>query len=525
MSSASILEQMAGELTSDSRADNILPMGNHRVRLRCSETHDARDPTDDSDTIGSASGAVPLLWMALFDYGETHVRLADGREIVVATTLASAASERAYGLLAAADACEESLRSATQLLSREIEKHPTTAMLVLDTSPLVTELTPAQARVYVGQLFALRDLWERVRTGQWTWDQARSQFQQMDAQILQAIGHGDERLALHFMLGSLADKIDDLSHALVSQGQARDDTKPQALAVGDSGLLLGRFDGVWKLIGTSCAETLHDVWSDGRTAYVAGGRGTLLKLAEGHCRTIRTGTQQALYRITSVGRDFVVAAGGGGTLVVRTADGVWHTWSVPTTAALTSAYGTSIYELIVAGDADTAWRYDGYTWSAEAVPAVTSIANFIACGDQLAAIGQSERGHGRIVWSRGRSWDVEATSPEAPIEGGWTAWGEKLAVVTADGLIMKQGEEDKSAWNTERLRADACRSGTAGDIEVVIGKYRDYGVIWEQHANRWEVAAAVEDLELRGIWCAGQPKPPPLGTPPKAEGATDNGND
>ena len=83
--------------------------------------------------------------------------------------------------------------------------------------------------------------------------------------------------------------------------KANADTKPQALAVGEQGLLIGCFDGQWKLMRTGVANDLHGVWSSDDTAYVVGDNGTVLRIEDGRCQRLDVPTDYDLRDVWGLG--------------------------------------------------------------------------------------------------------------------------------------------------------------------------------------------------------------------------------
>lgn len=461
--------------------------------------------------LAEATGAVPLLWLALFDYDDARTRASDKRMAFVAASALppirarAAALERMVGPTA-----QPRLQLGAALLARtldELDQH--VARVVLDTGALLGPLDPAAAAAYTERLISVCDLWQSAREQSWDWTDLWEQLRLLVPELDRSLTLPDERASLYALVGTLAERADDLEHLAVREGQARGDTQPQALAVGDGGLVLGRFSGVWKLMVSGCDADLHDVWSDGAAAFAVGDAGTLLQLgSDGQWKRVQVPTSRALHRVRPVGDEIILAAGAGGELIARVG-GAWQRLSSPTQSTLRALWGQGPHDMCIGGEVDQIWRYDGYAWNALGLPTGSrGVNDVVATESRLAAVG-SGKNQGDVFWltPRGVLSDGRLDSA-APIEAAFLGWNRQLNLVAGDGEVLTLENE---TWSRVRLRAHGGSAAHQGDFAALVGRYARYGVIWENHGKGWEPTIAVDGSALRGVWCAGCAKPPRLG--------------
>lgn len=428
----------------------------------------------------------------------------------MATTV-DKARQRAAALAEVTPPTETRLHLAATLLARGIgEIPPRVTRLALDMGSLLNARDGGGAKAYLGQLVQLVDIWQRLRQREWSWPVGRDRLVSLMPQVAGVLAQTDETVGLYALLGSLAELVDNLDHLAVLEGQARRDIEPEALAVGDAGLILGRFAGVWKLMAANTAADLHDVWSDGAVAYAVGDGGTLLELKQGRWRQLALSTNRPLYCVRPIGDAVVVVAGEAGTLAARDHDR-WHLLASPTSATLRAAYGRVTHDILVGGDADQLWRYDGYAWNAIALPPGSRrISDIVAAGPRIAATGSVGRAGG-LFWLTAPGAQLDPhLDVQAPLESAFVGWGGTLGMVTAEGEVLAETE---GGWQRQRLRLHGAHAADWGNIGAVTGRHGRYSVIWEHRGERWEPHVSVEGLTLRGVWCAGEAKPPRLASP------------
>ncbi|MBK8480742.1 MAG: hypothetical protein IPL40_06165 [Proteobacteria bacterium] len=460
--------------------------------------------TDDLAPLALAQGAVPLLWPALFDYEEARVRKAGAVDVVGAVVSQPQALGRARALLAALRPQGAPWAAVAHVLARELARQPPSAQVALTPTALLATLPPPAARAYVTQIVQLCDLWQRVRQGL-PWAEARRLLDRFGPDTALALAQPDGHRLRYHLVGTLAE-LSELDDLVLSAGQAEADTKPEALAVGEHGLLLGRFGGRWKLMSSGCDEDLLGLWAGDEVAFLVGRRGTLLRLADGRCERIEVPTVQQLNSAWGIDPTLLIIAGEQGTVLVY--DGkVCKPWPVPTRSALHAAWASARESIWLAGQETSVWRFDGYAWTPLALPAESFVSRLAGADGRLVAAGGSRRG-GELFRLGGRGWVRDELLPAVEwIEGLWLGWDGELGLVPRRGPAWRF---DGQRWVSEALPTDEVMAAAGGDLVAIAGTMQKQTVIAVRHEGRWEVETALRDLRVNALWVAGDPKPPRL---------------
>jgi hypothetical protein len=470
--------------------------------------------------LAEAKGAVPLLWLSLFEYDDVEVRQVGGVEVFAGVTGTETAVTRLRTLKEVLPGEPEALRGSTEILRKEVEQaaKPFVALYPL---VLFGQMRPADGRAYLRQLVNLCDLWERTRAGL-AWEETESQLERVSANISKVFAGDDQQMVCYTLIGSLAQKwsalraghfIDDSLR--VSVGQEPDDTEPEAVAVGEQGLILGRFDGVWKLMSSSCEKDLLAVSGEGDVAWAVGGGGQVAQLSGGLWSRLKVPTEETLNTVWVMNRDTVCVAGDRGTVLVLTGS-EWRPWAVPTQGSIRCIWGTGPENICLATEEPVVHRYDGYSWQRMPLPDEGSVAAFGVLGGKIIAVGSSRRGGELFVLDRS-GWTNDTRLPRTEwLEGLWRGWSDEVGVMlqTGEALIQRDG-----AWSRERLPVDTVSSVDGGSVVVATGRAGKHTVVVCRSELGWQVEAALSGLKLNAVWVAGRPKPPRLAIePPTAAG-------
>jgi len=493
-----------------------------KVRLRAvatrAEGFAEADPLE--EPLGEAKGAVPLLWLGLFEYDDVEVRQHHGADVFSAVTPADKAAARLRKLRDLLPTSPEALRVSTQILGKAVERanRPLVALYPVE---LFGQMRPTDGRDYLRHLVNLCELWERTRGGDLTWQETLSQLEHIKAYIDQALGGDDQQMICYTLVGSLAERygeaqafrgVDETLY--VSLGQGPDDLEPEAVAVGEQGLALGRFGGVWKLMSSSCSKDLHAVCGAEHTAWAVGRGGTVVQMKGGIWSKLEVPTTESLNTAWAMNPDTVCVAGEGGTVLVLSGS-EWRPWAVPSRGSIHRIWGTGPDNICLATEEPAVFRYDGYSWQRMPLPDQGTVSAFGVMGGKVVATGGSRRGGELFVLDRA-GWNNETRLPRVDwIEGLWRGWGDEVGVVqqTGEALVNADGE-----WTRERLPVDSVTAVAGGTMPMATGRLGQQTVIVVRTEAGWKVETALAGLKLGAIWVAGRPKPPRFEAKPASGG-------
>lgn len=293
------------------------PVIDDHVELRLVETPEQAylPPRPDAQPVlATASRAVPLLWLGLFDYEEAEVRQSGKLQVFAATTPVAKAKKRAEALAEALPETPQVLREMARILAEALAQAPRDQHLALYPESVFYTLAQAAARPYLELLFDLCSLWQRVRQGQ-PWDKTKKELDRLVPDLSRVLTEQDPRRAGYYLGGSLAEQLGSLERYRLRQGQGEKDLEPEALVVGEAGLLLGRFGGEWKLMTSRTNHDLLGVWGETGAAFIVGRHGTVLRLKKGRCSLEEIPTKTHLNGVWGLNPRFVCAVGDGGLLL------------------------------------------------------------------------------------------------------------------------------------------------------------------------------------------------------------------
>jgi len=295
-----------------------------RVDLRALlDLAEARSPDADDSPLASANSAVPLLWLSLFEYEEVRVERLDDRPVFFAAAPLARAVARVAALPAHLPNDARLLTAAARTLEGALQPQlddTPSAHVVLYPVELFAQLPRAAARPYLTQLTQLCDMWSRLGKDL-DFEKVSEHLRRISPDIAAALARGEGRTVRYYLLGDLADRAQSLDDYLVKEGQREEDVEPQALAVGEQGLVLGRFDGQWRLLSSGTREDLKGVWAEGDAGFIVGRRGTICALKKGRVRPVsNVPTDLALNAVWGISPKSVVAVGDHGTVLAFAGD-------------------------------------------------------------------------------------------------------------------------------------------------------------------------------------------------------------
>ncbi|MBW2735099.1 MAG: hypothetical protein JRH20_22180 [Deltaproteobacteria bacterium] len=479
----------------------------HPVQLRAvAGKKEALDSASNATPIAHANSAVPVLWLCTFEYGEVEVHKPKGaNRTFFALVPAKKAAERAAAVRDAIEDHKTPIYLAAKTLARELDELGDDEMVSLYPDALFASMTRSGAMSYIKHLSQLCDLWQHFRGGL-SWGDTRKKLGSISPEILTAVDHKDARLSRYYLVGSLADKKLGLDEYRVREGAGEDDVEPEALAVGEQGLLLGRFGGTWKLLSSGCEQDLLGVWAEGEQAFAVGRRGSVIQLKAGEAETMESSTEAALNAVWGLGSQSICAVGEAGTVIAFNGE-KWQPWSVPTEAPLHAVWGTSIENLFIGGQESATYRFDGYSWNKMPLPTESMVRAFLGNEELVNVICGTSRGGLVSKLERGE-WKSEKHPRLDWLEGGWFGWEDELSVTTGSGNVITRKEE---GWQEEQLPLEQLiATFSSGEIPMVIGRQGEHALILARGDDGWEIEASVRGLQLFAIWVAGEPKPPRL---------------
>lgn len=467
----------------------------------------------DRPPLTTTGQSVPLLWLGVFDYDDTEVQRDDTLEVFSAATSVMQARQRARVLHSAITGQHPALISASQILVSALANAPADADLVLSTEKILSEMPSATALAYIQQLVNCCDLFEQLRKGL-PWPVVQQHLERIHPSFPSLLHQGDAEAARLGLVGLRASTRDSLEERLVSKGQDQDDLRPEALAVGNQGLLLGRFNGVWKLMSSGTDQDLKGVWGLEDTAFLVGSAGTVIKLDQGQCTAMEVPSDRNLNAVWGLSPRMVCVVGEEGAVLMFTGRS-WQKWVVPSEAALHTIAGSGPENICIAGREPTVLVFDGYSWDRVDLPE-DSVANQLCCvnGVVLAA-GKAQRG-GEISRLEEGAFVKDALLPKTnPLEGIWAGWENSFGVVPTTGVSLFH---NGSGWVSEPLPAEWIHASAGGAMAMAVGRSGKYSVLLARVESEWQVEASLKGQRLNTIWVAGSPKPPRLTIPPQPEG-------
>jgi hypothetical protein len=367
----------------------------------------------------------------------------------------------------------------------------------------------------------LCDLWQHLRGGT-SWSESRQVLERISPEVNTALDHPDKRLARYYLIGSLADKPPSLDDFRIRQGAQEDDTEPEALAVGEQGLLLGRFEGQWRLLSSGTKEDLRGVWGDRDVAYIVGRRGTIIVLKEGRATVMESGTHHHLNSVFGLGPRSVCAVGESGTVVAFNGH-AWQLWPVPTHSPLQRVWGTALENLFIGGQESGTYRFDGYGWNRTPLPVEGMVTGF--AGDETEVFAAAGTSHGGLLLRLDREgWQRDKHPRIDWLEGLWKGWDDEIGLVSTGGMVglFRQGQ-----WLSEQLPIEQANAVNCGAFPMVAGVVGDHSAIVGLSDEGWHIEATIRGLQIYGVWVAGEPKPPrlkiapPMPTTPPDSGASE----
>ena len=474
------------------------------VELRIVKSRDEAADATLGVVLSRATNGVPVLWMGLFVYDDIEVRRsANGSRMLFATTSVALAKSRALALRDSVPDRRGALFLAAKALARELEDYPEDQLVAVFPEAIFVDLPRAGGRAYVSQLTKLAELWGLFRGGM-PYEEVRQHLGTISPEILSGLDQQESKVARFYMIGSLAEKARGLSDFYIQEGAGEKDKEPQALAVGEHGLVLGRFDGEWKLLSSGVDEDLRGAWGVGDTAFVVGKRGTIVRLKGGEAERLETPTNATLSGVWGFSATSACAVGDRGTVLAFSGD-KWQPWSMPAQVALHRVWGTGPENLFVGGQESAAYRFDGYGWARLTLPAEGIITAF--AGDDVDVYAVSGTTHGGSLLQLGREgW--QRVLGQARIdwpEGCWFGFEDELGIVSGSGAAIVRGA---GVWTAERLPLEQVYGVSGGELVFAVGLIGEHGVIAARQEEGWVIEAAVKGLQLFGVWAAGEPKPP-----------------
>ena len=453
----------------------------------------------------STTPVVPLLWPALFSYEECQVRRDGTLEVFSARASVADALSRIREIGRVCPGQAPMVAEAARRLTRALRACDGEAVELFPVK-IFSELQRDQQPVHLQRMVNLADLWGRLRAGE-PWEQISRQLTWVDPAAEQLLVETDEAAALAGFVGQPAASLVDPQDVQVREGQGKEDVAPEALAAGEHGLLLGRFDGRWKLMSSGTDQHLRAVWgAEGGAAFAVGVAGAAVRIHEGRCKLTEVPTTSDLRAVWGSSSGSVVAVGDGGTVLVFTGRR-WQPWSVPTEADLRTVAGTGPEDIYIAGQRELL-TYDGVNWSSQRLPEESQIVQL--CSVNGVIFGASNSPYGGEVFSlTGRSIKQHKQLPAVErLAGIWRGWGAGMGALASPGQVLLS---DGAGWTAEAVPADEVLAVAAGACLLAVGRVGEHSVILARKEDGWTMEASVpRALRLSAAWAAGDPKPPRL---------------
>ncbi|MCA9671325.1 MAG: hypothetical protein KC503_37265 [Myxococcales bacterium] len=498
-----------------------------RVDLRAVlDLAEARNPDPEESPLASANSAVPLLWLSLFDYEEVRVERLDDRPVFFAAAPLAKAVARVSALPAHLPADARLLAAGARTLEGALQprlEDTPSAHVVLYPAELFRQLPRAAARPYLTQLTQLCDMWSRLGKDL-DFKQVSEHLRRISPDIAAALSRGEGRTLRYYLLGDLADRAQSLDDFLVKEGQREKDVEPQALAVGEQGLVLGRFEGTWRLISSGTREDLRGVWAEGDAGFLVGRRGTICALKKGRVRPIsNVPTEMALNAVWGISAKSVIAVGDHGTVLAFAGDS-WQPWPVGTDVHLSCVWAGSAENVCIAGQDSAVYRFDGFGWGRLALPIEAAIKVMVGDEERVLALGGSRAG-GELFELTREGWLRDHALPRGDwLEGGWKGWERDVGAVPAGGGVALVNEA--GAWHDEALQLEHVFAVAGGEQVYAAGTIGGYTAICHRGLDGWSIEATLQGLRVHALWAAGNAKPPqlPAAAPPPSAPADEPAN-
>ena len=450
--------------------------------------------------LASAAREVPPLWLGLFDYDDTSVTRDDALDLLRAAAPVAVARQRARDLLAALPRGDAALKASAGELVAALDGAPAGGRLELDASRVLAAMQPEECRATVQLLINLCDVLERLRRGM-PWAATRGHLQRLDVDLSAAAATAPDHA-----VGQPVSGTGSLEDRLIRVGQGKDDLAPEALAAGDSGLLLGRFKGQWKLMSSGVGQHLRGIWGKDDAAFLVGAGGTVLRLEQGRCAEMAVPTERDLNAVWGLSARMVCVVGDEGTVLMFTGRS-WQPWVVPGDGDLHAITGTGPESISIAGSDSAVVSFDGYSWDRAALPEA-SVANHLCSVDGVIHAAGRSRWGGELFRKEDGAFVQRKGLPTATaLAGIWAGWGESLGVAQATGAALFH---DGQGWTSEDLPADQVHGAAAGSEVMAVGRSGDYSVVLIRGEGGWQVEASLRGQRLNAVWVAGTPRPPRL---------------
>lgn len=455
-----------------------------------------------------ANNAVPIMWLAMFAHEDLEIRKLPNRsQALFAYASLDIATGRVESTLEKLPDTKAPIAAAARSLLRELRSQAEDGFLVLYPVQIFTDLPWKTARAYLAQLTHLCDLWQHLRGGT-SWPETRKILERISPDVNAALDHPDKRLARYFLVGSLADKQPSLDDFGVREGAGQDDVEPEALAVGEQGLVIGRFEGVWKLLSSGTAEDLRAVWAEGETTFLAGRRGTIVQLKSSQATVMDTPTQAHLNGVFGLSARSVCAVGDSGTVIAYNGQS-WQPWPIPTHAPLQRVWGTGTENLLIGGQESGTYRFDGYAWNRTPLPTEGIVTGLT--GDDVETLLIAGTSQGGMLLSLGRDGWQRVSHPRMDwLEGLWKGWEDEIGLVSGGGAVChrRQGQ-----WISERLPLDQVYGAACGYCPMVVGICGEHAAVVALTDEGWRYEVSVRGMQLYGLWVSGEAMPPRLQLP------------
>lgn len=202
------------------------------------------------------------------------------------------------------------------------------------------------------------------------------------------------------------------------------------IIVGNGGVVLTGDGLTWQQVEVRGArENLRAITGSPGSRVVAGWNGTILA-EPGGWTTAETGTRIYGLHLPSDGEPMAVGQGGAG--FVRQG-GSWHPLNLASPASLFAIDGPSADARLAVGDSGTVLRYDGATWSREAVPSNGLLRSVWYDGDRAMVVGEA----GLALVRENGAWRSLATGSGAFLRRvAGPSWN-RLWVVGDSGTLLR----------------------------------------------------------------------------------------
>ena len=397
------------------------------------------------------------------------------------------------------------LTESAGLLVEVLDAAPPGGCLALDAAKVLSGMGARDCQAEVQRLVNLCDVLERARKGM-PFEAAHAHLARLKVDLA-SLAQGEPETARDGLVGQRVSSAEALEDRLVRVGQGQQDLVPEALAAGDKGLLLGRFQGQWKLMSSGSAHDLRGIWGKEGAAFLVGKAGTVLRLDQGRCAPMPVPTERDLNAVWGLSARMVCVVGDEGTVLMFTGRS-WQPWVVPGDGDLHAIIGSGPESICIAGSDSAVLSFDGYSWERSALPE-ESVANQLCIVDGVTCAAGRSRWGGELFRGEGDAFVQDKALPTAKaLEGIWQGWGSSLGVVPGTGCVALF--YDGKGWSTEDVPADELYAAAAGAETMAVGRSGGYSVILIRAEDGWRVDASLRGQRLNTVWVAGSPRPPRL---------------